>query len=89
MPDARPCLRLIWMPCHLDVVTPIGRQDEGGWDCQLSWEGGALLQGVFQLIDHLADRIESRLPKILRSHIDSDFCENCLRRLGPPGTQKI
>ena len=39
------------------------------------------LQRLFELIHHLADRIEPRLPKLFRRHIDADFGENGLRRL--------
>ena len=41
----------------------------------------AALQRPFQLIDHSADRIEPRLPKLFRCHIDSDFREDRLWRL--------
>ena len=53
----------------------------GEWECSYFGKGGAVLQRLLQLIDHLADRIEPRLPEILRSHIDSDFGENRLWRL--------
>lgn len=80
---------LITVINHVNITPILDVCQAARWDGYCLEKAGAALQRLFQVVDHLADRVESRLPKVFRGHVDADFGENRLRRFRPAGTQQI